>query len=353
MADATPVRPLHGTQSATTRPDDPQSPGHRNLRASRRTQPGLDQTAIPLSFVEGATRPSVAEAVNQQMQAALQATQTRHSIIATLAQAIDNCMTGFTTPTECLIAQELQQRVIQALTTSIEYSQAEPEVPDRGGPRPNRATASQSRLAPHTDYRILITIPQDSRLRQPAPIAIRQAICKAVEGVALEDIPKATRTNTGWAITPANNEVRALLMDQVNKELMMRALEADDARLPVRWVNYALQGVASSYRNIQGIEIPPTTELVAAEAYSQTRHHPVSCRPSKHGVQPNGTYNPAPQPRVPGLLRSIKVQPPPPPPPPAATTIAMAHFNPPTKAAPRPPRGRGTALFASLGASLR
>ncbi|KAG9377093.1 hypothetical protein A1F94_001602 [Pyrenophora tritici-repentis] len=78
------------------------------------------------------------------------------------------------------------------------------------------------------------------------------AIVKAIKEITPSDIPTAKHIKTGWAITPRNDKIKALLMGQENRELMIRAVEGESARLPERWVNYAVQGVESSYRTITG-----------------------------------------------------------------------------------------------------
>jgi len=318
MGDVTPARPFQGQNPAQTRQDELESPHQQNIRTSKRQRPAAAQAPIPLNIGGGvAINNSVAGAVNHQIQAALSATQTRYNIISSLAEAIDKCMEGYTSPTEAAIARELQQRVVKALTSSLDSpsittsnpaSDSEttqrswadvaqtlknPSNTGRGGPKPNKGITPQNRQAPHQnkrtdDPRILITVSTEFRLQQPSPFAIRQAICAAVEGVSLQDIPKATTTKTGWAITPANNRIGTLLMEQVNQELMLRAVNGDSARLPERWINYAVQGVASAYRSVMGTEIPTTVELVKEEVYSQTLQHPASCRPSRHGPNLKG-----------------------------------------------------------------
>jgi hypothetical protein len=80
-----------------------------------------DQLPIPFHIGGGIdnNKKSVTGAVNQQIQEAHQTTQPCHNIITTLAEAIDKCMEGYTSPTEAGIARELRQRVIEALTTSL------------------------------------------------------------------------------------------------------------------------------------------------------------------------------------------------------------------------------------------
>jgi hypothetical protein len=122
------------------------------------------------------------------------------------------------------------------------------------------------------------------RLQQPSPFAVRQAVCKSIEGITLQDIPAASPINTGWAITPANKTIRDQLMTQENQKMMLRALDGDAVRIPERWINYAVQGVPSSFRTLEGTELPTTNQLVEEEVCSQTGKQPVSCRASRHGA---------------------------------------------------------------------
>jgi len=127
-----------------------------------------------------------------------------------------------------------------------------------GRSAPPRAPLSKAAKPPE-DNRILIAVAAQNRLKQPSPLAIRQAICAAVEGLTLTDIPRATTTR-----------VKARLMKQENQALMVRAVEGDSARLPTRWINYAVQGVPGSFRSVSGALIPTSQKLVDEEVYSQT-----------------------------------------------------------------------------------
>jgi hypothetical protein len=69
-------------------------------------------------------------------------------------------------------------------------------------------------------------------------------------------------------------------MAQANQELIYKALDGDAVRTPERWINYAVQRVPSSFRTLDGTQIPTTTQLVEEGACSQTGKQPVSCRTS-------------------------------------------------------------------------
>lgn len=138
------------------------------------------------------------------------------------------------------------------------------------------------------DLRIFIAIPPEIRLLKPSPFAIKQAICEKIEGLTLHDIPTAVPIKTRWAVTPTSRKLRDTLLEQENQGIMMRAIEGDSVRVPEKWINYAVQGVASSYGTMAGVDVPKATQLVSKQASTQTGLQPVSCRASRHGPNVKG-----------------------------------------------------------------
>ena len=309
--------------SQHTRSPDPESPQHLNTRASERLQRVLHHQAPPLSSQNpggGAPKPRVSDAVQRHITETQQIAQLWNTITTAFAAAVDQHAEGYTDPQEARIAEELQRRVIQALTSlsqsnsppssrwSSDTSHSnprsqesgrrswadvarDPQISDRGGSRPLNPARSRPGppAKPKEDNRIFIAISNPAmRLQQPSPFAVRQAICKSIGGITLRDIPTASPINTGWAITPASQKIRDQLMIQENQELILRALDGDAVRIPERWINYAVQGVPSSFRTLGGTEIPTTTQLVEEEVCSQTGKQPVSCRASRHGANQRG-----------------------------------------------------------------
>ena len=305
---------------------DPESPQHLNTRAPDRLQRVLHHQAPPLSSQipgGGATKPRVSDAVQRYITETQQITQLWNTITTAFAAAVDQHAEGYTNPQEARIAAELQQRVVQALTSlspsnsppssrwSSDTNQSNPgsqgsgrrswadvardpqiSLPkDRGNTRtlnPARSRPGPS-AKPKEDHRIFITISDPTvRLQRPSPFVVRQAVCRSIEEITLQDIPTASPINTGWAITPASRTIRDQLLTQENQELVVKALGGDTIRVPEHWINYAVQGVPSSFRTLDGTELPTTTQLVEEEVSSQTGKQPVSCRTSRHGANHNG-----------------------------------------------------------------
>jgi ribosomal protein L4 len=255
--------------------------------------------------------------VTQKIAPALQAFQTKYNMISALASTIDAFMGQYTSPEEAPIAKALCKQVTEALTSTLSpYQGTTPRTTTnasdsesshqswadvarapknsaplaRGGARTYPVTIAQKNV-PHnnrpTDQRILITTPAEARLARPSGYAIRQAICQAVPDITLANVPKATATKTGWAITTASLEIQSRLMEDENRQLMMQAVAGDSARLPTVWTNYAVQGLASALTALDGTPINVTTELIKEEVVAQTQKEPISCRPSRHGPGAN------------------------------------------------------------------
>ena len=315
---------MESPSSHHTRSPDPESPQWLNTRASERLQEDLLHHAPPLNSQNpgrGAPKPQVSDAVRRHITKTQKTAQLWNTITTAFAAAVDQHAGGYTNPEEARIAEELQKKVIQALTSLIssnspsshskDTSHSNPNAQDmgrrswadvardpqismpkdRGSNRPLNPARPRSGPPPKPkeDLRIFIVISDPAtRFQRPSPFAVRQAVCRSIAGITLQDIPMASRINTGWAITPASKTIRDQLMTQENREFMLRALDGDSVRTPERWINYAVQGVPSSFRTVEGTDLPITTQLVEEEACSQTDKPPVSCRPSRHGANLNG-----------------------------------------------------------------
>ena len=321
-----------------TRPPEPESARQTNIRTSKRQEPQDHRAPKRLNIGGGAhnlpaagTYSAVASTIAPHLQAQRRKQELRETITLALARAIDTCMEAYKAPEETAVAADIRQCLIRALLKdsptaakatlpSSAHTSSASDSNDTNASKPTRtwadvartpknsgedssATSSKrttqkgkvaAKTSPTTpkekeDIRILITVPSTTRLQSPSPYAIRQAICNAIAGLTLENIPKASQTKTGWAITPANTTIRDQLMgNQELRELMIRAIDGDGVTTPQTWYNYAVQHVNSAYRSVNGTEVPITTAMVSDEAYTQTGHRPVSCRTSRHGPNPSG-----------------------------------------------------------------
>ena len=296
---ATPSPQPPDLDAQRTREPDLVTPSQANLNTSRR-QTILPHSAPPRRPALGGgvtTNTSVMAAVSRHNDTIQEAARIRAAITNNIAKAIDDCIAKYSTPAEKKVAHGLQQRVIYASQRSWADVAATPENSsgENRDPRTgNNGARAQSKPKPaqarsqKEDLRIFITVPPRVRLQKFSPFAVRQAICHQIEALQLQDIPRASTINTGWAVTPANKAIRDRLLTQENKETMMRAVNGTEVRTPERWINYAIQGVDSSYRSVLGADIPTTAQLVAEEAFSQTGVMPVDCRTSRHGPTQNG-----------------------------------------------------------------
>ncbi|KAL1978328.1 hypothetical protein VTN31DRAFT_1187 [Thermomyces dupontii] len=129
-------------------------------------------------------------------------------------------------------------------------------------------------------------MPSERLLARPEAYAVRQALVGCVPGLdSMGSIPEVSRTNTGWAVTPANQATRDLLTKEESIKAICQALGATGVNLPQKWLNYAVPGVPSTIRDHEGRPME-TGPLIADEVFFQTGIKPVSCRPSRHGADP-------------------------------------------------------------------
>ncbi|KAI1676083.1 reverse transcriptase [Pyrenophora tritici-repentis] len=300
----TPEQTLRPPEVTHTRPEDPNTPSLANLRTTKRHRQAK-AAPIPISFGDSANkRQLVTGAVTEKITAAQEAAKTRHSIIA-IANAIDHCLENYTSIAERLVAQELQQRVVYALTNSIHHpSKTTPQPASDAGPKPIRTHAEvvkppnshsmQERGAaitktaathrngiipnkppnkPVPDSRILFQLSTAQRVKHPSPFVTRKALCARIDNLTLQDIPRLTTTKTGSALTPANDTIKSRLLQPDNVKVMLETLGAVGFQLPEKWINYAVQRVEAALIGLHiggDAAVPIREENVAEEVYSQT-----------------------------------------------------------------------------------
>ncbi|EDN08633.1 conserved hypothetical protein [Histoplasma mississippiense (nom. inval.)] len=139
---------------------------------------------------------------------------------------------------------------------------------------------------PQEDPRVLVTLQPGKRVARLQPYAVRQAIAANIQGVGdVANVPKVEPTRTGWAITPSNRGIRDALTTEKAVATLCEVLGATEIRLPERWYNYAVPGVPEFVQDWEGARIP-TDKMIEGEVLAQAKVKPVSCRPSRHGVNP-------------------------------------------------------------------
>ena len=320
----TPGQRLRPPEAVHTRPEDPNTPSLANLRTTKRHRQA-EAAPIPLILGGGANkRQPVTGAVTEKITAAQEAAKTRHSIITAIANAIDQCLESYTSTAERLVAQELQQRVVHALTSSVHYSTTNTPQPASGaGSQPTRTYADVARppnshstqergaaitntaanhrngrtpnmppSKPVPDNRILLQLSTAQRAKQPSPFVVRKALCTRIDNLAMQDIPRLTTTKTGWALTPANDTIKRHLLQPDNVETMLETLGAVGYQLPEKWISYAVQRVEAALVGLRiggDAAVPISKEDVAEEVYSQTGVKPRNCKQSRHGPDRFGT----------------------------------------------------------------
>jgi hypothetical protein len=265
----TPGQTLRPPEVVHTRPEGPNTPSLANLRTTKRHRQA-EAAPIPLTLGGGANkRQLVTGAVTEKITAAQEAAKTRHSIITAIANAIDQCLESYTSTAERLVAQELQQRVVHALTSSIHHPSTTTPQPasgagsqhkrtyadvakppnshslqERGATITNTAVAHRNGVTlnkppnkPVPDGRILFQLSTAQRAKQPSPFVMRKALCARINNLTLQDIPRLTTTKTGWALTPANDTIKRRLLQPDSIEIMLETLGAVGYQLPEKWIN--------------------------------------------------------------------------------------------------------------------
>ncbi|KAL6402805.1 putative reverse transcriptase [Ilyonectria robusta] len=97
-------------------------------------------------------------------------------------------------------------------------------------------------------------------------------------GIKLDAIPQASRTKTGWAIRPANLDIRNKIINE--EACWAPALGATAVELATKWITYAVPECPRTLTDLLG----KTVDYEAAlkdEVEAQTGLRAVSCRPSR------------------------------------------------------------------------
>ena len=338
MAASTPNRSLPSSQNADhTHPQEPQSPSNLN-RTSKRQHRNLNVTAPPrLDLGGGANTVNTAsKAIGGQLDALEREAKLQRTIMNAFASTVDHFVAQWKQPDERKLAHDICNRVVNFLSTALyadssifvplriqsQYSTAPPSsaaksvsfadmaktlknsgadfrsakapsssssgrsATSSSGGAPLASTRTSSPTQKREDRRLLIPVEHSALLNRPEPFALRQELCAKITGITTASIPLITPTRTGWAITPSDLKTRDLLTTLENSEIVMRVLRGTAVKQPEIWYNYAVLGVPYTMRQLSGNAVINTAELVTEEVLAQTQEGLVSCRPSRHGPNP-------------------------------------------------------------------
>ncbi|EDN09821.1 predicted protein [Histoplasma mississippiense (nom. inval.)] len=184
--------------------------------------------------------------------------------------------------------QNLQQKTLIRLAKTLN-SWVEKEKQSRGKNSalsevtPAKTAASPAGRASGASLQPKSTKKRVARLQ---PYAVRQAIIANIQGVGdVANVPKVEPTRTDWAITSNDRGICNTLTTEKAVATLCEVLGATEIRLPERWYNYAVPGVPEFVQDWEGARIP-TDKMIEGEVLTQAKVKPVSCRPSRHGVNP-------------------------------------------------------------------
>lgn len=318
-----------------THPQDPFSPTNLPHRITKRQQ-RLNVNPPPRLNPGGDTpiQTTASKAISSQLEAIEREARIQHTIMNDFASMVDRFVSTYKHD-ERKFAQDMCNDIVKFLTNSL-FARSNNFVPIRIQSQPSTSTKSvsfaglaktlrnsgadffakqpqsttlsdsgpttisgdvsfpptspsstnssvRSAMAKKEDRRLLITIEPTALLNRPEPFALRRELATKIPGISLASVPLVTPTKTGWAITPADLSTRDLL--QANAEILLRIFNGTTVKRPETWYNYAVPGVPSSFRGLEG-GLVHTAELVTDEAIAQTTETPVNCRPSRHGPNP-------------------------------------------------------------------
>jgi hypothetical protein len=331
-----------------TRPQEPQSPTNLN-RTTKRHQRDLNVYPPPRLDLGGGARNcnTASKAISGQLEALEREARIQRTVMNDLATTVDTFVSAYQNE-ERKFAQDICNKIVHYLTNSL-VAESNSFIPIRvpsqlsGTPTPTAAKsvsfadmaktlrnsgadfrlprsalASSSESRPTTnsggaslassrpnhtsssakgsakghetpkkkeDRRLLVPVEPAALLDRPEPFALRQELAARIDGITLASVPLVTPTKTGWAITPADLSTRDLLTTQENTEIILRVFHGIAVKQPETWYNYAVPGVPSGIHCLGGTWVN-TAEIIDDEVVAQTTERPVSCRPSRHGVNP-------------------------------------------------------------------
>ncbi|KAG0153067.1 hypothetical protein PDIDSM_2026 [Penicillium digitatum] len=204
---STPDRPMDARNAEYTRPPDPPSPTNLNTRAGKRMKAPKGQLPpgpLPKGASAITTTVSASAAITERLDAKAREAKLLREVFETFAKTVDTFVASCKDDKR-VIALEISSQAKGTHRVAISGKAAPTSA------RSGSTLTSQQR----DDPRILVVLKQEDRLARKEPYAIRKQLESALKGVTPHtDIPKITRTATGWAMTPGPLARPSLITEQ-------------------------------------------------------------------------------------------------------------------------------------------
>lgn len=300
----TPSKPLASQHADFTQHQEFYTP-NGILRPSKKAFTGQKTSAPPL-LVPGdrARSPHMTlDALSKGIDSANRKAAITAAMLKSFATKTDNFASGFESPEEQAIAEEICTVVARALAGYYNNTSSSPSPTENKtyasvastGPspqyhkaKPNKATftakPAQQTKTSRDSLRVLVHVPHNTSLGQkPHPFALRQALVNAISGLEAAKILDVSPTRTGWAIIPLDLATQDLLLSSNSRDAILQVFNGTGIVKPQKWYTYAVPGLPSGFYGPLGF-VQVTPELVRQEVETQTRTVPVKAEMSKHGA---------------------------------------------------------------------
>ncbi|EDN02137.1 predicted protein, partial [Histoplasma mississippiense (nom. inval.)] len=267
MEPSTPSRPPKDIETAYTRPLEPESPA--NFVTGKAGKRQRKTVTMPPPVLKGASDsiPTATSRLQKQFEEAQQQQNLQQKALIRLAKTLDSWVEEEKHKDSCEGADYLggccSEGENSALPGVAPAKTAASSAGRASGASLQPKSASQpggptGGTKPQEDPRVLVTLQPEMCGRQ------------------------SLQTFRGWWMWPM---CRRWSPPGQAVATLCEVLGATEIRLPERWYNYAVPGVPESVQDWEGARIP-TDKMIEGEVLAQAKVKPVSCRPSRHGVNP-------------------------------------------------------------------
>ncbi|KAH6959817.1 hypothetical protein BKA56DRAFT_436705, partial [Ilyonectria sp. MPI-CAGE-AT-0026] len=161
-------------------------------------------------------------------------------VFRTFCAAFDETAKQFPTGRMFRFAQEMSQSFLSHWASAL-----------NGDSQPPAASHPQQEnpAVAYDDPRVFIRLHEKSPAWEKQPFAIRTHLANKL-GIKLDAIPQASRTKTGWAIRPANLDIRNKIINE--EACWAPALGADAIELATKWITYVVAECPRSLTDLLG-----------------------------------------------------------------------------------------------------